>query len=53
MSVDLAHWKRKVYAHLVDNHAYVSRDYMRYLDRHPVYGNYFGKAKEIVRLNWK
>lgn len=53
MSVDLAHWKRKVYAHLVDNHAYVSRDYMRYLDRHPAYGNYLGKAVQIARLNWK
>lgn len=53
MSVDLTQWKRKIYAHLVDNHALVSRDYMRYLDRHPIYGNYFGKAKEIVRLNWK
>lgn len=53
MGMDLAGLKRKVYAHLVDNHTYISRDYMRYLDRHQAYGNYLGKAKEIARLNWK
>ncbi len=53
MSLDMSQFKRKIYAHMVDNHASISRDYIRYLDRHQAYGNYLGKAKEIVRLNWK